>query len=507
MLTLRPALTALSCLILLAGCGKTGTCVTGASRSCSCPDSRVGAQVCQDDGTYSQCVCEVPQDPDAGTELDGGKEPDAGEPATSDAGTKPDAALPDGPDAGPRVIPVACTPPAAPVRVNTQITIECTVDAAGATLSAPKLSATPSDGVVLANATQPGKFYFALSTGTPGYSHPKAYQDTQYTLTYEVHDVARPDDVGKATVPITVLGNYWIGDANPSGGGVYLFGSDGKYLGPAAATEDITGVSSLLMLPNGDIAVSSDANKVLKVFSRQGVARPITFATTDALNGDKPIWESGGSGFTEAGPNQMAVSVEGELWVAGAFESLTVPTYGLAVFDLANGALIKFVPHPEAATDNFKFTSLARRGDGKMAASSDQRRRICLFDELTYESSGCLTVGEAFSGTFKTLLSWDDGRLLVGIKESTDAGLLLLGAGLGTELVSEKIYYPDVSGLVRSGDEVLALGVHGYSCGDPQIARFDATTLKLNGENWHLKVAGGGSFHNPAGIVRLVPVQ
>jgi sugar lactone lactonase YvrE len=489
---------------LLAGCGKTGVCVTGASRACACPDSRQGAQVCQDNGTYSTCHCDV-AGLDAGSEpADAAETKDAG-PVGSDGGASSSDAGVGGPDTGPRVIPVTCTGPQAPVRVNTQITIDCVIDAAGATLSTPALSGMPSDGVVLANATQPGKFYFALSTGAPGYSHPRTYQDTSYTITLEVHDVAKPDDTGHGSVKIDVLGNYWIGDAASNGGGVYLFGSDGKYLGPAVAKEDMTGISSLLLLPNGDIAVSSDGTKLIKVFSRQGVARPITFATTDALAGGKPIWDSGGSGFTEAGPNQMAISSTGELWVAGAFESLAQPTYGLAVFDLTSGALLRFVPHPEAATDNFKFTSLARRTDGKVAASSDNRRRICLFDELTYASEGCFTVGEAFSGDFKTLLAWDDGQLLVGIKESTDAGLLLLGPSLGMNLISEKIYYPDVTGLVRSGDEVLALGVHGYTCCDPQVAHFDATTLKVKGANWHLDVPGG-SFYNPAGIVRLVPL-
>ncbi|MGC4120141.1 MAG: hypothetical protein QM765_37275 [Myxococcales bacterium] len=491
----RLSLLAVACLHLLAGCGKTALCVTGASRSCTCPDSRQGAQVCQDDGTYSRCECQLPPGRDAGA-LDASQASDAAVP--TDAGA-PDAGGSDV-DAGPRTIPVTCTGPSAPVTVNTQITLECTIDAAGATLSTPKLTATPADGVVLANATQAGKFYFALSTGLSGYSFPKTYQDTRYTITFEVHDVARPGDVGQDSVTIDVLGNYWVGDKATNGGGVYLFGSDGVYLGPAAAKEDITGVSDLRLLPNGDIAVSSEANKLIKVFSRQGVARPVTFATEDA---GKPLWDSGASGFTQPGPNQMAVSVDGELWVAGAFQSLTVPTYGLAVFDPLTGQLIKFVPHPEVATDHFKFTSLARRTDGKIVASSDQRRRICLFDELTYASAGCFSVSSDFS-TFKTLLPWDDGQLLVGIKSNSDAGLLLLGSSLSTNLVGEAVYYPDISGLVRSGAEVLALGNFGYSCCDPQIAHFDAATLQLKGENWHLKVEGE-NFDSASGIVRLVP--
>lgn len=502
----RLALGALCCLASLAGCGKTGTCVTGASRGCTCPDSRQGAQVCQDDGTYSKCECVAPPGPDAGN-----PPPDAGTATHDDAGggAEPDAGGPAGPDAGPRVIPVTCAGPTAPVTVNTQITVDCTSDAQGATLSVPTLKATPSDGVVLANATQPGRFYFALSTGAAGYTHPKTYQDTSYTVAFEVHDVDHPDDVGKATIPFTVLGNYWIGDANSNGAGVFLFGSDGKYLGPAASKDDVTGVTDLRLLPNGDIAVSSNETKTLKVFSRQGVARPVVFAAVDGANGDKPIWESGGTGFTQAGPCQMAVASSGDLWVAGAAEvptGSTVATYGLAVFETATGALKKFVPHPEAATDNFKFTSLARRTDGKIAASSDQRRRLCLFDELTYASEGCFTAGDTWSGTFKTLYAWDDGALLVGPKESTDAGLLLLNATLGTLQTSEKIGYPDVTGLVRSGDSVLALGVHGYTCCDPQIAFWDATTFKAKGANWHLKVPGT-DFYNPAGIVRLVPVN
>jgi len=43
------------------------SCVTGFSIACSCPDGRMGAQVCQADGTYGPCAC-MP-DGDGGTEL------------------------------------------------------------------------------------------------------------------------------------------------------------------------------------------------------------------------------------------------------------------------------------------------------------------------------------------------------------------------------------------------------------------------------------------------------
>ncbi len=44
---------------LQAGCGEdTAGCVAGASTACTCANSAQGAQLCRDDGTYAECVCE-----------------------------------------------------------------------------------------------------------------------------------------------------------------------------------------------------------------------------------------------------------------------------------------------------------------------------------------------------------------------------------------------------------------------------------------------------------------
>ena len=54
--------------ICLIGCGSTGPdlmapaakeCTVGASISCTCDNGATGAQVCQVDGTYNECSCEV----------------------------------------------------------------------------------------------------------------------------------------------------------------------------------------------------------------------------------------------------------------------------------------------------------------------------------------------------------------------------------------------------------------------------------------------------------------
>ncbi|MGC4116765.1 MAG: hypothetical protein QM765_19840 [Myxococcales bacterium] len=396
---------------------------------------------------------------------------------------------------------VECTGPSEPVPVNTQVTISCIIDSMGASLAAPLLSVSPADGVEMANGTQPGVVYFALSTGKTGYSHPKTFQDTTYTLTVEVHNAANEAEFGKGRAKITVLGNYWIGDSSTNGQGIHIFRSDGKYLAQAVGPAGITGVTSLMMMPSGDIAVSSFSSRVIKIFDRKGVQRPVTFADRDRFAGDITLWE-GEASFTNAGPGQMAYSSTGELWVAGALEKKVQNQWGIAVFNPSSGELIKFVPHPEVATDHFRLSSLARRTDGKIVASSDQRRRVCIFDEMTYASEGCFTAGDTWSGTFKTLMAMEQGQVLVGVKESTDAGLLLLGPTLTTDLVGEEVSYPDITGLVRSGGEILALGNFGYSCCDPQLARFSASDLKLI-DIWHLDTASGTDFYNTAGIVRL----
>jgi hypothetical protein len=63
------------------------------------------------------------------------------------------------------------------------------------------------------------------------------FADTTYSLTYEVHDAADADKFGKATVEVTVLGNYWVGDLAENGSlGVVAFASDGnpRWRGPSA---------------------------------------------------------------------------------------------------------------------------------------------------------------------------------------------------------------------------------------------------------------------------------
>ncbi len=439
------------------------------------------------------CGSTSPGKPDGG-----GESPleydDAGRPLGKDGG------------GGEGIYKVECAAPAVAVPVNTEVIIDCTIDAQGASLDSPLLSVSPNDGVEIQNGSKAGIVKFAVSTGKVGYVHPKTYQDTTYTVTVEVHNALKPSEFGRGTAKVTVLGNYWIGDASSSGKGIHIFRSDGKYLAQAVGQAGITGVSDLLMMPNGDIAASSASGKVIKIFDRQGTPRPIEFADTDRFAGGIAIWESGGAGFASAGPRQMAYSpVTGELWVAGAFEALVQNTYGLAVFNPTTGELSKFVPHPEVATDNFVFTSIARRSDGKILASSSQRRRVCIFDEATYEADGCFSAGASFT-EFKVLMPLENGQVMVGIKGSSTNGdgLLVLGPTLTTDRVSGLLYDPDVTGLVRSGGEILALGVHGYQCCDPQLARFDAETLELLEPVWHLDTLDSGdSFYNAAGIVRL----
>lgn len=398
---------------------------------------------------------------------------------------------------------VECTGPAEAVPVNTQVTIDCVIDSKGASLSTPLLSVSPSDGIEMANdSKKPGVVYFALSTGKTGYSHPKTFQDTTYTLTVEVHNAANAAEFGRGTAKITVLGNYWIGDASSSGQGIHVFRSDGKYLAQAVGPAGVTGVKDLMLMPNGDIAVTSSSLKTVKIFDRQGKPRPVTFATTDKFAGDITLWE-GAVGTYDVGPARMALSSVGELWVGGAFENLVQKTYGIAVFNPTTGDLVKFLPHPE---NNYpdSLVVLARRSDGKMLAST-KNRRVCIFDEKSYASDGCFPSGNSFTD-YNVMMPLENEQVMVGVKgDSTNGdGLLVLGATLTSDQVSDTLYNPDVTGLVRSGAEILALGVHGNQCCDPQLARFDAKTLKLLDPIWHLRTASSSdSFYNTSGIVRL----
>jgi hypothetical protein len=105
-------------------------CVPGQAVACPCTDGRMGAQTCEDDGTFAACVCAPTtggDDADADTSspaVDQGTPPveaDAAEALTPDAAVstpdaalpEPDAALPE-PDAAP-VVPDLITGASAPV--------------------------------------------------------------------------------------------------------------------------------------------------------------------------------------------------------------------------------------------------------------------------------------------------------------------------------------------------------------------------------------------------------
>lgn len=60
--------------VLTAGCD-SGGCTEGMSIGCVCPTGAMGAQVCEADGTYAECVC---QGLDAGSRTDAGRDEDAG---------------------------------------------------------------------------------------------------------------------------------------------------------------------------------------------------------------------------------------------------------------------------------------------------------------------------------------------------------------------------------------------------------------------------------------------
>jgi hypothetical protein len=88
---------------------------------------------------------------------------DASEPDDA-ASTQPDAdsAPPDA--SGPQqVIAVHCAGPASPVRANTRVDIDCTVDTRRPPVSAPALSASPSAGVVL----QQGSSSLQMASASP----------------------------------------------------------------------------------------------------------------------------------------------------------------------------------------------------------------------------------------------------------------------------------------------------------------------------------------------------
>lgn len=70
-------------LTLVAGC-PSEHCTTGVSVACTCPDGRMGAQVCLADGTLGACACDLDAGLDAPAPLD----------VPSDTATSPDTATP-----------------------------------------------------------------------------------------------------------------------------------------------------------------------------------------------------------------------------------------------------------------------------------------------------------------------------------------------------------------------------------------------------------------------------
>lgn len=439
--------------------------------------------------TFAGCNC--------GGTADG---PDSGDPNNPpiedvDAGTRRDGG------GGSSGIVVTCDPVPAAVPVNTQVRITCNIDSGGKSLSEPELTASPSGGVELANGSQMGQVLFSLSTGKPGYTHPTNFADTVFTINVRVRNAAKASEYGEGTATVTVLGNYWIGDGTSGGGvGIFVHLSDGAYLRSVVGPAGFTGVSDLRMLPSGDIVASSMSRKAIKVFNRQGVEQaPAAFEDKDRWTG-MSVWDDTGT-FGTVGPRQMAVSSLGELWVTGA---RTNKTWGIAVFNPGTGALQKFVPSPE--TNNpWVFTSIARRTDGKMAVSSSERRSICLFDEKTYATSGCVLVDNNGFASYSTLLGLPDARLLCGIDGDSTNGdpLYLLNPTLGVEQIGEgKTYDPVMTALAVHGAEYLALGSYGDTVGNILVRRFDKTTLKEITPAWDV---GPKSHYMPvgAGLVRL----
>jgi len=401
-------------------------------------------------------------------------------------------------------IVVSCDPVPAAVPVNSQVRINCVIDSSGKSIGPPELSATPADGVELANGTQYGQVLFSLSTGKVGYTHPNNFQDTAITVTVRVRNTAKPTEFGVGTVTVTVLGNYWIGDSNsPSGKGIFVYASDGTYLSDIVGPLGIQGVSDLRMLPSGDIVVSSQTTKVIKVFNRQGVQQPpAKFEDLDRWNGNAKIWDES-VGLSGAGPRQMALSSTGELWVTGAQEN---KVWGLAVFNPGTGALVKFVPTTEV-NNSYQFTSIARRSDGKMVVGANSRRTLCLYDEKDYSPTGCVLVDNNGWSSYSSLLALPDARILCGVKGNSTNGdpLYLLNPTMGVAQTGEsKVYYPEMTALAVHGAEFLALGAYGNTVGDIQVKRFDSKTLKELIPSW--KIGPQGYYmHSAAGLVRLAP--
>ena len=436
-------------------------------------------------------LCNCPDIPDGDDPNGDGGPPGIVQPDGGGADGGSHAGTDGGDDTG--SIAVTCQGPQDAVPVNTPVEITCTVASGGRSLTAPVLSADPAAGVVLTEGVQSGSFIFALTTGSAGYYHPLSFADSAIRVSFEVRDASDASQFGRASLDIEVLGNYWIGDSSSNGQGVFVVASDGTYLGQAIGPLGIQGISDMQHLPGGDIIISSHSLKTIRVFNRQGVQQqPFAFDDTDPYTSEN-IWQAQ---YASPNPQQMALSSRGELWVAGAIEK---EVWGLAVFNPRTGKLLRFVPH-QLEHNDFKLTSLTRRSDGMMMASSNDRRSICLYDESSYEARGCPAVDhDYFTGYFASFLPLPDATVIVGTKSNSDAGLLRLNPTLGVLQYSpETIYYTDLRNLVLSGRTIVALDNSGYTVGDVKLSRFDAQTLQKIEPSWRMN-----KTMNPAGLLRM----
>jgi len=403
------------------------------------------------------------------------------------------------------VIKVTCTGPANAIPVNTRVDITCVVDNSGRATATPILRADPAPGAVFTRGSTDTQLNFALSTSAPGYMHPLDFADSEVKLSYEVHDAANGALFGRATVTVSVLGNYWVGDSNSSGmdpNGVLVYTSNGAPLGQAVSGTQIKGVYDIRNLPDGTLAVSSLGTKSIRVFDRKGNPKATTFPDTDPFNGAK-IWEST-SGFEAAGPRQMAVAGD-QLWVAGAKET----DWGLAVFNWKTGAFLRFVATP-VATNAFPFTSLIRRNDGVLLAGSMERKPICAFDEKTYAPLGstpCVTLGDTFCdgwSSFALLSTGEVAAVEKGYQSNKGCPIIVLGPTMNLLRSKALPEGAEVYGMVESGAELVGLTWSQYTTGQNWFLRANPLTLDSTfADWWTVKAPAGLMLLAPRGLARL----
>ncbi|HEY3452637.1 MAG TPA: hypothetical protein VGK67_40205 [Myxococcales bacterium] len=454
------------------------------------------------------CSQEVATGADAGSEAtDAADEPglDASAQAPRDAGvSKPDAAVTPPDASGPQqVITVSCVGPILPVRANTRVDVNCTVDNGGKAVSASTLTVSPSAGTVLQKGSGDLQMAFSLSTGS--YQHPVDFADTTYTLTYEVHDAAEANKFGKATAAVTVLGNYWMGDLFEAGSsGVIAYASDGTPIGGAIGPTAVSGVYDLRTLPDGNVVVAARGQKAIKVFTRKGALVPRTFPDTDPFT-SQGLWTTT---YTDAGPHQMTVAGD-DLWVAGAREG---SVWGLAVFNWKTGAFQKFVPSPlNSSGGDFQFTSIVARPDGTILASSSERRAICLFDAATYAAKGatpCAAVGDEWCGGWSSFVVLASGAVVGsqgGISNNAGCPFSFIGPNLeitGSKKSPEAI---TVFGMVESGAEIAGIAASEITT-EGFFIRVDPATLATQSADWRvIKTVAGSGLLKPSGLLRLTP--